>query len=206
MADDYLKSFTDGEAILADDTNSNNQFLLNQISSQLNAFRIEINNLLAGNVLKAGVILAVPFASIPAGFLKCDGSSLLRTDYTELFEAIGTIYGFTDDYHFNLPDFQGKFLRGYGGTSASIGTLQESAAPNITGQVRNGISLSWSSSITSSGVFVNLSAYGAHADCGWNGSGSVGFNFDASRISDVYTNGINEIYPDNYAVNWIIKY
>jgi len=43
--------------------------------------------------------------------LERDGSSLLRTDYSELFSAIGTMYGAVDGTHFNLPDDRGLFPR-----------------------------------------------------------------------------------------------
>lgn len=39
----------------------------------------------------------------PAGYLTCDGSSVLRSAYPALFTAIGTIYGTADGSHFNLP-------------------------------------------------------------------------------------------------------
>jgi len=42
--------------------------------------------------------------SPPAGWLVCDGTSLLRASYPSLFAAIGTTYGAVDGTHFNLPD------------------------------------------------------------------------------------------------------
>ena len=42
----------------------------------------------------------------------CDGSSLKIDEYPELHAVIGKMYGSDDDQHFNLPDFQGYFLRG----------------------------------------------------------------------------------------------
>jgi microcystin-dependent protein len=51
-------------------------------------------------------------ASIPSGYLLCDGSSLLRTSYSALFSAIGVIYGSADGTHFNLPDFRDRMLIG----------------------------------------------------------------------------------------------
>ena len=62
----------------------------------------------------AGVVypFAGAIASIPSGYLLCDGSSLLRTSYPALFNAIGVIYGAADGTHFNLPDFRDKMLVG----------------------------------------------------------------------------------------------
>ena len=49
----------------------------------------------------------------PASFLVCNGSSLSRAEYSELFAVIGTTYGNVDSSHFNLPDLRGEFIRGW---------------------------------------------------------------------------------------------
>jgi hypothetical protein len=49
----------------------------------------------------------------PTSFLVCNGSSLSRTEYSELFAVIGTTYGNVDSSHFNLPDLRGEFIRGW---------------------------------------------------------------------------------------------
>lgn len=56
----------------------------------------------------------VPYAgnTVPAGYLVCDGASLLRAEYPGLFTAIGTLWGTADGTHFNIPDFQRRFLQG----------------------------------------------------------------------------------------------
>ena len=40
-----------------------------------------------------GTILSYASATPPNGFLVCDGSEVLKTDYAELFEIIGDTYG-----------------------------------------------------------------------------------------------------------------
>jgi microcystin-dependent protein len=59
----------------------------------------------------------IPFAGpvLPAGALKCDGSSYLRSDYPYLFVAIGTIYGAVDADHFSVPDLVQRAVIGTGG-------------------------------------------------------------------------------------------
>ncbi len=52
---------------------------------------------------------------IPDGWLHCHGQAVSRTEYSDLFAAIGTVYGAGDgSTTFNLPDFRGSFLRGAG--------------------------------------------------------------------------------------------
>lgn len=55
-------------------------------------------------------------ATLRAGWLLCDGSSLLRTDFPALFTAIGVSFGNVDANHFNIPDMRGMHVRGFDGT------------------------------------------------------------------------------------------
>lgn len=48
------------------------------------------------------------------GWLKCDGRSLSRTDYPDLFEVIGTSFGSNDSSTFKLPDTRGRVLGAIG--------------------------------------------------------------------------------------------
>jgi microcystin-dependent protein len=61
------------------------------------------------------------------GWLICDGRSISRTTYSELFEIIGTTYGNNDSLSFKLPDCRGRVLgaigTGVGLTARSAGTL-----------------------------------------------------------------------------------
>lgn len=54
--------------------------------------------------LPIGEIISLAYDVAPQGFLKCDGSSYLRTKYAALFAKIGTTYGAVDDDHFNVPN------------------------------------------------------------------------------------------------------
>jgi microcystin-dependent protein len=47
-------------------------------------------------------------------WLECDGASLLRADYADLFAVIGTIYGSLDGSHFSLPDLRSRVAIGDG--------------------------------------------------------------------------------------------
>lgn len=73
----------------------------------------------------------------PEGYLYCDGSAIGRETYSELFEAVGTLYGAGDGAEtFNLPDARGLFFRGDGGeNNAEMGTTQGDAIRNVTGAV-----------------------------------------------------------------------
>ena len=61
------------------------------------------------------------------GWLKCDGRSLLRTTYPNLFNIIGTSFGSDNATTFKLPDCRGRVIgtlgSGSGLTSRSLGDL-----------------------------------------------------------------------------------
>lgn len=64
---------------------------------------------LASDVLPSGIIFPFASASIPSGWLLCDGSAVSRATYAALFSAISTNYGVGNGSStFNLPDLRGK--------------------------------------------------------------------------------------------------
>ena len=76
----------------------------------------------ATHLVLTGMI--VPFANNPGltDWKICDGSSLLKTDYPDLYAAIGVAWGSVDGTHFNVPDLRGKVLVGVGdATFTAIG-------------------------------------------------------------------------------------
>lgn len=135
----------------------------------------------------------------------CNGQEINRVDYSKLFALIGTKFGAGDGMTtFNLPDYQGKFLRGLGGDSATdIYTTQVEGLPNITGNVVGG--RIGSSSVD--GAFANNNGdYSASRfDGGADQDTHFGkSSFDASRCSAIY--GASEhVTPINQAVNYFIK-
>ena len=73
----------------------------------------------------------------PEGYLYCDGSAIGRETYSELFEAVGTLYGAGDGAEtFNLPDARGIFFRGDGGeNNAAMGERQGDAIRPFSGSI-----------------------------------------------------------------------
>ena len=64
---------------------------------------------------------------IPAGYLLCDGRSLKKSEYNELFAVIGYTYGGSGE-NFNIPKFNdGRFFRSIGGNAAALGIAQGDA-------------------------------------------------------------------------------
>ncbi len=83
--------------------------------------------------IPSSMIVAFATATLPAGWLLCNGAAVSRTTYAALFGIIGTTYGVGDgSTTFNLPDLRGQFLRGLDlsrgvDSGRAIGTLQADA-------------------------------------------------------------------------------
>ena len=62
-------------------------------------------------------------ASVPTGFLECDGSAVSRSTYSALFAIIGTTYGTGDGAStFNVPNLADNVAMGKSGTKALAST------------------------------------------------------------------------------------
>ena len=63
--------------------------------------------------MEVGSIIISTSSVIPTGYLVCDGSAIDRSQYSELFAVIGTMYGPGDGLNtFNLPNLSGKVAVG----------------------------------------------------------------------------------------------
>jgi microcystin-dependent protein len=79
--------------------------------------------------LPAGMVMYFANSTVPQGWLQCNGAAISRTSYTELFAAIGTVYGTGDgSTTFNLPDLRGQFVRGWASASTTSATVTGSIA------------------------------------------------------------------------------
>lgn len=58
------------------------------------------------------VAFALPICNPPSGYLAATGGFVSRTTYGDLFNKIGTTFGFSNATNFGLPDVRGRFLRG----------------------------------------------------------------------------------------------
>ena len=149
-------------------------------------------------LIPVGALMMGPVTTMD-GFLLCNGQAVSRTDYSALYSLIGTSFGAGDgSTTFNVPDYRGCFLRGLGGESAAnMYTKQLTGAPNITGTLSH-------VGETATGAFSNSTGTlrkNAHSDQ------SIPIaQFNASSSSSVYQDGLTEVRPTNFAINYFIKY
>lgn len=80
-----------------------------------------------------GTIVTIPTDDVPTHCLECNGATISRETYPELFSAIGTTYGAGDgSTTFKIPDLRGEFIRGWDNArgidaSRAIGSAQADA-------------------------------------------------------------------------------
>lgn len=79
----------------------------------------------------AGIMFWFGGNTVPSGYLECNGQSVLRASYPELFAVMGTTYGYADATHFNLPDVKGKCIFGYDSTQAEFDAIGESGGSKV---------------------------------------------------------------------------
>lgn len=133
---------------------------------------------------RVGQIVIWPTEDVPSWLLVCDGSSVSREAYPDLFDKIGTIYGASNGSSFNLPKMNNGFFvkvhdngagvdalastrlnRGDGTTGDNVGTddydreLIHSHGMNQTTNTTTG---GGASRVTGTGTAVNTAAQGGN--------------------------------------------
>ena len=182
-------------------------------------------NLTGVVAVPTGAIMAWPTESIPSGFLKCQGQAIARSTYSDLFSAIGVIYGAGDGSStFNIPDYRGEFLRGRAEGSANdpdrasrtnrgdgnggdnVGTKQDYAILNHShgnnsgGQSNHG----YNNNSNNTGTFSKSGhGYSANQCHSYEIVHSMSYGTNYANVNGHVTN--NEVRPRNVYVHWIIK-
>ena len=141
-------------------------------------------------VVPIGSVIFYLGATIPDGYLLCNGASLSRTEYQELFEVLGTKCGAVDSAHFNLPDTHHRFLEGT--TSVSeVGQYIAAGLPNIKGQM---LDIFVGGAGNGLGALKKYSVNTPNRVAAENGSSAyVNFSLNASESSSLYQEDLNEI-------------
>ena len=146
---------------------------------------------LGKTVVPIGTVVFYLGTTIPDGYLLCNGASLLRTEYPELFEVLGTKCGSVDSAHFTLPDTHHRFLEGTT-TLSEVGSYIAAGLPNILSSGRgfnDGLDISLFGFCDLTGaMFISRSGpRKTEPSCYENkANASLGWSFDASRNSAVY--------------------
>ena len=60
--------------------------------------------------VSTGTVVPWGSASIPSGYLECNGQAVSQTTYADLYAVIGTTYGDPGGGNFNVPDLTDKII------------------------------------------------------------------------------------------------
>jgi hypothetical protein len=152
-----------------------------------------------------GTIACWVAATLPTGWLRCDGAAINRTTYPEL--ALLFPGG-------NLPDFRGAFLRGAG--QAADGTGDAARAPGSKQAQATALpAVGFTGKTSYGGAHTHTSVVAPNRGSGggvtWD-SGNIGASPPNTGSSGAHEHtvvidggGDVETRPVNYAVEWIIK-
>jgi microcystin-dependent protein len=141
-----------------------------------------------GEAMPLGSILQYSSTTPPnSKWLMCEGQTISRTTYADLFAIVGTTYGVGDGSStFNLPDIRGKFLAGYNsGGATEYQTLGQGSGTNsvtLTG-AQSGLrdhSHTASTSVSVSNAGAHIHQIGSSAD---SGSGALYRNGDNGSVT-----------------------
>lgn len=176
----------------------------------------------------AGTILSFAGSTAPTGYLVCDGSTVSRSSYANLYSVIGDSFGEGDgSTTFHLPDLRGRFLRGWDNSATNDPDAASRTASNTGGNTGDNIGSLQDHQLDSHNHSTNTTGAHVHttnfAQTSWKvGTGSTFYNIDSSggtvstRSSGAASNGNhshtitsaggNETRPVNVAVNYIIKF
>jgi microcystin-dependent protein len=74
--------------------------------------------------VNTGIVIPWGSASVPSGFLECNGQAVSRATYAALFAVVGTTYGAGDgSTTFLIPDLQDKTVLSKSNTKALASTM-----------------------------------------------------------------------------------
>jgi microcystin-dependent protein len=98
--------------------------------TQTGAVGAVVNENLNNFLVIPGTIIAFGRSGFtPNGYLWCDGASVSKNAYPDLFAAIQYVWGGSGDF-FNVPNLLGLFLRGYGASANPNVKTSSGGTPN----------------------------------------------------------------------------
>ena len=111
-------------------------------------------------------------ASVPTGFLECNGQAVSRSTYSALFAIVATTYGSGDGSStFNVPDLQDNVAMGKSGTKALASTGGANTVSN-SGTVGTNINVTGNVGGSTANATLSTAQLASHSHSGTIKSGS----------------------------------
>ena len=168
------------------------------------------NKITGGGIAPTGTILPYSSETAPTGWFICDGRTVSRTTYSDLFAVLSTNWGYGDNSTtFNIPDLRGRFLRGHDDGNGNDPDAASRTASNTGGATGDNVG-SVQGFSTQSHTHYLESWYGINGggeanprNQGYGNAGPYGNSIPTQTQSGTTS---TETRPINANVNYIIKF
>lgn len=159
----------------------------------------------AVDAVPPGTVIYTASTNAPTGYLKCNGASISKTAYAELFNVIGSTFGSTSS-NFTLPDLRGRFVRSWSDGSTvdsgrTFGSIQLDAIQRIIGNIGEFNTFAAIKG-TSTGPFARTNTTVQTGIGSGNGDMYTKVDYDNNRVART----ANETRPVNISLLACIKY
>lgn len=160
----------------------------------------------ASGGVPVGSIVLWPASSLPADWLACDGASLLRSGYPDLFAVLGTAYGAADGTHFSLPDYRGRVPVGLKAGDADFDTLGEPSGSKTAAPSGHAVTQPAAHTVTqpaahASHAVTQPSAHAALAHSAHSGTGVSDHSGAAVAAHSTHSHELPFIIDDTHAIS-----
>lgn len=164
------------------------KFVKNYVASAIDSLKTLLRAEIATACLAAvpiGTMLPYAGGEVPEGFLLCNGASLSRTEYPELFAAIGDRWGSDSSSTFKLPD---SHHRVFEGTTVldEVGNYVEAGLPNIYGDSNVVGYASPNVDVLGTGAFSAMTRWVSSLQISTDGTNASSIQFDAGNSNHLY--------------------
>ncbi|WP_335991434.1 phage tail protein [Acinetobacter bereziniae] len=184
-------------------------WLFNSLTKKVNELIDASNSLLSESDENIGLISICPFEAIPTNYLECNGQTYNKSDYPNLAEKLGNLYG-GDANTFMVPDYRAEFIRGWDhgrdiDFGRTLGSKQDDAIRNIEGSMKAGSTddgnIQFIDGLNTNGAFEVIPGNkNSTGDTGGSGN-AWGVKFDASLVVPT----ADENRPRNISAIYVIK-
>ena len=187
-------------------------FVKNYVASAIESLKTLLRAEIAAACLAAvpiGTMLPYAGGEVPEGFLLCNGASLSRTEYPELFAAIGDRWGSDSSSTFKLPDTHHRFFEGTTVLS-EVGQYVQAGLPNNSSKIGfdrfKRSSGAWVSAVSGCSITTGVAgAYKADFSPVSKDDESTQLNISADRSNSVY-GASNTVQPKTLRGYALIRY
>jgi microcystin-dependent protein len=164
--------------------------------------------------VNTGIVVPWGSASIPSGFLLCDGQAVSQATYAALFAIIGTTYGDPGGGNFNVPDLRDRTI--CGASAANSKTLAQTVGANTVTPTGNVGGNAASTTLTTSQIPSHLHGGAGGTNTGSNNMyASSGMQMNTQNtgggqghthtLSATFTGSSTSVLQPTIVLNYIIK-